>query len=127
MSPAPMDPEQMARLVTKVRRIEASLGDGVKDIQRCEEWEATYSRRSISVMRDVAVGQELVAEDLALLRPGTGLHPKRWDEVLGRKAKRAIAAREPLQLIGRKRLTNSLITATRSGALSKTRPASAVH
>ena len=90
------DERQFADLVNGVRRIEASLGNGQKGIADCEVWEATYSRRSIIVMRDVAKGSPITAEDLAILRPGTGLHPREWKNVIGRPAARDLKAREPL-------------------------------
>jgi sialic acid synthase SpsE len=91
-----LDPEALRDLVTRVRRVEAALGDGNKRVEACEEWEATYSRRSIIVMRDVPEGKPLEADDLALLRPGTGLHPRHWKQVLGRRARGRISARTPL-------------------------------
>jgi sialic acid synthase SpsE len=91
-----MDPPQLKDLVSRVRDLEQSLGDGQKGVAECEEWEAMYSRRSIIVMRDLAAGQIVSAEDLAMLRPGTGLHPRHWDSVVGRKTRAAIPARTPL-------------------------------
>ena len=91
-----LDPAGLRSLVDRVRRVEAALGDGHKRVEACEEWEATYSRRSIIVMREVPEGKPLEADDLALLRPGTGLHPRHWKQVLGRRARGRIAARTPL-------------------------------
>lgn len=91
-----LDPAGLRELVTRIRRVEAALGDGRKRIAECEAWEAAHSRRSIIVMRDVPAGKSIEAEDLALLRPGTGLHPRHWKEVLGRRAHLPIRARTPL-------------------------------
>lgn len=92
-----MDPEQMRRLVESLRRLEQSLGDGKKAIAACEQWEAAYSRRSIIVVKDIAPGEVVSEEHLALLRPGSGLHPRNWNAVIGRRARVAIEAREPLR------------------------------
>ncbi len=91
-----MDPGQMRSLVEQVRRVEAALGDGDKGIAECEQFEVEHTRRSIIVMRDIGTGQVISADDLALLRPGTGLHPRHMDEVLGRRASRQLSARAPL-------------------------------
>lgn len=91
-----MNPAQARQLVESVRTLEAALGDGHKGIAQCEQSEATYSRRSIIVMKNVAKGQAITADHLAMLRPGTGLHPRHWDEVVGQKASRDLRAREPL-------------------------------
>jgi len=85
------------RLVESLRRLEQSLGDGEKGIAACEQWEAAYSRRSIIVMKDAAPGEVLSEEHLALLQPGSGLHPRNWDAVIGRRTRVAIEAREPLR------------------------------
>jgi len=91
-----MDPAQMKRLVERVRRVEAALGDGHKGIAECEQSEVEYSRRSIIVMKDIAEGEAIPADALALLRPGTGLHPRYFDRVVGCRAARALSSRSPL-------------------------------
>jgi sialic acid synthase SpsE len=91
-----LDPPRMRDLVTGIRRLEAALGDGRKQIEECEQWEAAHSRRSIIVLREGPAGKPLGSGDLALLRPGTGIHPRHWKEVLGRRAARDIPARTPL-------------------------------
>lgn len=92
-----MNPAQFEDLVRRVRGLELTLGDGNKGIAQCERWEATYSRRSIIVIRDLAKGQTITADDLAMLRPGTGLHPRHWDEVVGKMASTFVRARTPLE------------------------------
>jgi sialic acid synthase SpsE len=92
-----MDPERMRRLVESLRRLEQSLGDGEKGIADCEQWEAAHSRRSIIVMKPIAPGEVVSEEHLALLRPGSGLHPRHWGAVIGRRALVAIEPRQPLR------------------------------
>jgi N-acetylneuraminate synthase len=53
-------------------------------------------RRSIYVVRDVAVGEELTSENVRSIRPGHGLPPKHLPEVLGRKASRDLKRGDPL-------------------------------
>ena len=48
-------------------------------------------------MRDIAPGEVVSEEHLALLRPGSGLHPRHWSAVIGRRARVAIGARAPLR------------------------------
>jgi len=47
-------------------------------------------RRSIYIVRDIGVGELFTGENLRIIRPGFGLAPRHLDEILGRKAKRAL-------------------------------------
>jgi N-acetylneuraminate synthase/N,N'-diacetyllegionaminate synthase len=87
-----MDPDGLARLITGIRTVEASLGDGVKRPVEAEREIMTVARRSLFAARDMAAGAVLTAADLVALRPGDGLSPARMDHVVGRRALRAIRA-----------------------------------
>jgi N-acetylneuraminate synthase/N,N'-diacetyllegionaminate synthase len=56
-------------------------------------------RRSIVARRRIGAGEVIAAEALTLKRPGTGLAPRYWDVIVGRKAPREIAPDEPLNFL----------------------------
>jgi sialic acid synthase SpsE len=73
------------------------LGDGVKAPRPQEEDAARVARRSIVAAQDIPAGATLTAAMLACRRPATGIAPREWDRVLGRRAQVAIAAGTVLQ------------------------------
>ena len=62
-----------------------------------EENARRYARRSIVLARNVPAGHRLETEDLTCKRPGTGVSPLYWDEVLGRTVTRGLQVDELLQ------------------------------
>lgn len=79
------DPEDMKRLVARVREASRLLGDGVKKPQPAELEIEKAVRRSIAAGRDLPKGTILAWNDLAWTRPATGLPPGNESRVLGRK------------------------------------------
>ncbi|MBI4060210.1 MAG: N-acetylneuraminate synthase family protein [Elusimicrobia bacterium] len=90
------DPVETAELARKVRQLPIVMGDGVKRPAPAELPQLRNNRKSLVVIRDVAAGAALGVGDFEARRPGTGIACARYDEVLGRKAKRALAAGEVL-------------------------------
>ncbi len=89
-------PDILARIGAQVREAEAAMGDGRKHLQPCEAENRAAGRRSIFTSRDIAAGEELTPENVRIVRPGAGLHPRHWPEVIGARAKRPLAAGVPL-------------------------------
>jgi N-acetylneuraminate synthase len=87
---ASVDPAGLARLVAGVRQVEACLGNGQKLPARAEEATAAVARKSLVAARDLAGGKALEPEDLASLRPGTGISPAELPQVLGRPLRRGL-------------------------------------
>ena len=90
-----LEPEEFAALVTDCKRAWRALGDATYDLQGCEGGSIEF-RRSIYVVRDVAIGEELTRENIRSIRPGHGLAPKHLPDVLGRRAVRELKRGEPL-------------------------------
>jgi N-acetylneuraminate synthase len=89
-----MEPEEMAALVTETERAHQAMGR----IQfGCSEQEKASRafRRSIYVVKDLQPGDILTRENLRCIRPGMGLPPKYYDELLGRAVKAAVAKGTP--------------------------------
>ncbi|MBN2141009.1 MAG: N-acetylneuraminate synthase family protein [Desulfovibrionaceae bacterium] len=84
------DPRDLARLVERVREIEALAGEPDKRPQPCEAACAVAVRRSIVAARDLARGQTLGPADITWVRPGGGLPPGEEPRVLGRRLLRDV-------------------------------------
>jgi N,N'-diacetyllegionaminate synthase len=93
---ASLEPAELTALVTGIRRIETSLGDGIKRCVDAEKSTAAVARKSIVANRDVAAGSILAREDLVIQRPGTGISPARLNAIIGRKTRVALRAGDVL-------------------------------
>ena len=93
---ASLEPTAFADLARGVREAFAALGDGRKEPRPDEADTRLVARRSLVVMRDLSAGEVIGPDDLDAMRPATGISPLRFDEVVGRRAARQIAARVPL-------------------------------
>jgi len=85
------EPAELTALVRSIRDIEISLGDGVKRPAETELANLTGVRRSIVTARDLPAGHVIGEHDLQFLRPATGLPPRDWDRVVGRRTTTALA------------------------------------
>lgn len=95
---ASLEPAELAAMVRAIRNIEVALGDGVKGPRAGELENAKAARKSIVAARAIRAGEAFSAGNLAVKRPGTGVSPMRWDEVMGRIARRNYAADELIEL-----------------------------
>jgi N-acetylneuraminate synthase len=90
-----LEPAELAALVRDCRAAYDALG--TPGLHRGPEESANRRfRRSLYVVRDVAEGAALTAQDVRSIRPGFGLDPARLPEVLGRRAARALKRGEPV-------------------------------
>jgi N,N'-diacetyllegionaminate synthase len=85
---ASLEPEDLKAMVRSIRNIEAALGDGIKRVSPSELKNRPIGRKSIVAARSIASGEVFSAENLTTKRPGTGISPMRWDELLGKRALR---------------------------------------
>jgi N,N'-diacetyllegionaminate synthase len=95
---ASLEPDELAAMVRGIRHLEAALGDGVKRPTPAELRHAALVRRSIVARKTIRRGEIFSAENLDVKRPGTGLSPMRWGEVIGRTAARDFAPDELIEL-----------------------------
>ena len=95
---ASLDPAEFAAMVQAVRHVEAALGDGHKHLTASEAPNKAIARKSIVAARPIAEGEVFTEENLTTKRPGDGVSPMRWHEVLGLRAKRAFAEDEKIEL-----------------------------
>lgn len=91
-----LEPGEFRAMVVGVRATERSLGTGEKRPVPRELEVARVARRSVVAAVEIPAGARIGAAMLALRRPATGLPPKAWETLLGRRAKRTIRAGEPI-------------------------------
>lgn len=95
---ASLEPSDLAAMVKAIRNIEKALGDGIKKMTPSEEKNRFIIRKSIVAARDIVAGELFSPENLDTKRPGTGISPMKWDEVLGKLAKRNYGYDETIEL-----------------------------
>ncbi|MEA5050895.1 MAG: N-acetylneuraminate synthase [Oscillospiraceae bacterium] len=93
-----LEPDELAAMVTAIRHIEAALGSGEKVPSPSERKNKDIARKSIVAARAIRAGEAFSEENLDVKRPGSGLSPTLWFDVIGRTAKRDFAADELIEL-----------------------------
>jgi N-acetylneuraminate synthase len=93
---ASLEPGELRDMVRGIRTVESALGDGVKRPAPSEESNRRVVRKSLVAVKDIPAGAVVGANDIAALRPGTGLAPSCRAEVVGRRTRTSIAAGTPI-------------------------------
>lgn len=97
-----MEPEEFKNMVQRIRQMESVLGKVNYNTVACESTDI-INRRSVFVVQDIREGELLTKDNIRIIRPGYGLKPKYYDEVIGQRALQDIKRGTPLcfELIGR--------------------------
>ena len=95
---ASLEPAELKAMVSAIRNIEIALGDDVKQITPSEAKNILVARKSLVASKDIQIGERYSGENLTAKRPGTGISPMRWDEIIGLTANRNYAPDELIQL-----------------------------
>ena len=95
---ASIEPAQLKAMVEAIRNIERALGDGVKAPRPAEEKNRAVARKSLVAACPIRAGDVFSEKNLVVKRPGNGISPMRWDEVLGLRARRDFATDELIEL-----------------------------
>lgn len=85
---ASLSPAELAEMVKAIRHIEQAIGTGEKVCSPSERPNIEVARKSIVAARPIAAGEVLTEENITVKRPGGGINPMRWDEVIGMTAPR---------------------------------------
>ncbi|HLD23280.1 MAG TPA: N-acetylneuraminate synthase [Sulfuricurvum sp.] len=80
---ASLEPDELIAMVQAIRNIEKALGDGIKQPSPSEMKNIPIARKSIVASRAIAKGERLSAENITVKRPGNGISPMRFDEIIG--------------------------------------------
>lgn len=83
---ASLEPNELKEMVRSIRRIESALGTGEKTVSPSERSNITVVRKSIVASQYIEKGEILTSDNLTTKRPGCGISPMRWNEVIGTRA-----------------------------------------
>ena len=95
---ASLEPEELTAMVAAIRNIEIALGDGIKRLTPSEAKNKPVARKSLVASQAIKAGEIFSAQNITTKRPGAGISPMRWDEVMGRAATRDFAPDELIEL-----------------------------
>jgi N-acetylneuraminate synthase len=95
---ASMSPEELKELIKTIRETELALGDGQKKVTESEAKNINIARKSIVAIKPIKKGDLLTEENLYVKRPGGGISPMKWHEVLGTQAVRDFAPDELIEV-----------------------------
>ena len=85
---ASLEPDELKEMIKSIRNIEKALGNGMKTVSNSERKNIDIARKSIVARKRIAKGEELTEDNLAVKRPGNGISPMKWYDILGTKAVR---------------------------------------
>ena len=95
---ASIEPDEFAEMVDAIQLVSKALGDGRKRASSSEKKNIPIVRRSIVAACHIDRNERFTEFNLAAKRPGVGISPARWDNVLGRKAKRSFEEDELIEI-----------------------------
>ena len=84
---ASLEPGELKAMVSAIRKIERAIsGSGIKEPSLSETKNKSVARKSIVASTKIKKGEKFTPDNLSVKRPGTGLSPMLWDEVIGKQA-----------------------------------------
>ena len=95
---ASLEPDELKQMVQSIRNVELALGDGIKKPSEAEKKNIAIARKSIVAACEIKKGEIFTEENLTAKRPGNGIPPMNWAEVLGKIAKRDFSEDELIEL-----------------------------
>ena len=94
---ASLEPDQFAAMCHGIREIERALGNGIKRPTSSERVNMPVARKSIIAAQAIQAGEVFTTENISVKRPGTGISPMQWDELMGRRASRSYVPDELIE------------------------------
>jgi N,N'-diacetyllegionaminate synthase len=94
---ASLAPDELTAMISAIRHTETALGDGIKRPTASETETMAIARKSIVAAISIRSGQSYTEANLAVKRPGTGISPSQWLNIIGRKAPRDFEPDEPIE------------------------------
>ena len=95
---ASLEPVELKAMVVAIRNIEIALGDGIKRLTASERRNWPVVRKSLVAKQAIVAGEVFSTDNITSKRPGSGICPMRWDEVMGRTAPRDFSTDEMIEL-----------------------------
>lgn len=93
-----MDKDEFSAMVEQVRNTALALGKKNPQVPKSTFKKRRIFARSIWVTKDIAKGERFTKENIAILRPNGGMHPRYFSQILNKKAERDYKAATPLKL-----------------------------
>ena len=85
---ASLEPQELCDMVSAIRNIEKALGSAEKKPSASEKKNMAVARKSIVARTAIRAGEILTEQNLAVKRPGSGISPMRWNEIVGTIARK---------------------------------------
>lgn len=95
---ASLEPDELVMMVKAIRNVESAMGDGEKHPSKSEIKNISVVRKSIIAAKNIQKGEVFTIENITTKRPGTGISPMRWNEVIGMRAERDYAEDELIEV-----------------------------
>lgn len=95
---ASLEPDELKQMVQSIRNIEKAMGDGKKTPSESERKNIEIARKSIVADTNIKKGEVFTEENITAKRPGNGISPMKWFDVLGKTAKRDFLEDELIEL-----------------------------
>ncbi len=93
---ASLEPHELNAMIVAIRNVEKALGDGVKVPSRSEQPNMIVARKSIVAAQPIKKGEKITEDHISTKRPGIGISPMKWDEVIGSKSTKDYQVDEPI-------------------------------
>ena len=95
---ASLEPNELKSMVDSIRNIEMTLGNGIKQPTESEKKNIVFARKSIIASKDIRKGELFMEDNLAVKRPGNGISPMKWFDVIGKVSPRDFKEDELIEL-----------------------------
>jgi len=95
---ASLEPAGLKEMVKAIRNVEAALGNGIKQPLPEELKNRVAARKSIVASRDICKGEVFDVDNITTKRPGNGISPMEWFNILGKTAKKDFKEDELVEL-----------------------------
>ncbi len=95
---ASLEPDELKNMVVAIRNIESALGAGHKTVSESEQKNIEIARKSIVAACPIKKGEMFTEDNLTVKRPGNGISPMRWNEVIGKVATKDFEEEEMIAL-----------------------------
>lgn len=95
---ASLEPAELKKMVEAIRIVEQALGSASKTVSPSEAQNKSIARKSIVAKRNIHKGETLTEDNITVKRPGNGISPMKWREVIGTPATRDFAPDEPIEM-----------------------------
>jgi N,N'-diacetyllegionaminate synthase len=93
---ASLEPEELKAMVGAIRNIEKALGSSEKKPSPSENVNIDVARKSIVASQSIKKGDKLSSKNITTKRPGTGINPMKWDEIIATSAKKDYRMDDPI-------------------------------